>query len=195
MYSALYNILVPLIRLFYRVLFFARVYGRENVPKDTAVIICGNHNSNHDGPIVAGFVPRKMNFIGKKEIFKFKPFGKLLYGLGVRPVDRSKSDIAVVRAALSILKENGGLLIFPEGTRNLPDINDAKDGAVGIALKTKTPIIPVHIISKYRLFSGMKIIFGKPYDLSPYYDKKLSQDEIHAITVDLMNTIYKIEVE
>ena len=193
MYNALYNILMPLVKCFYKVFFFAKSYGKENVPKETSVIICGNHSSNHDGVILAGFIPRKMNFIAKKELFKFKLVAKILYGLGARPVDRSKNDISVVRAALSILKENGGLLIFPEGTRNLPDINDTKDGAVSIALKTKTPLIPVKIVGKFRLFSGIRVIFGKEYDLTPYYDKKLSQEEIHAITLDLMKTIYEME--
>lgn len=193
MYNVLYGMLMPLVKSFYKIFFFAKAYGKDNVPKNSSVIVCSNHISNHDGVIIAGFIPRKMNFLGKKEIFKYKIFAKILYGLGVRPVDRSKNDISVVRAALSILKENGGLLIFPEGTRNLEDVNNAKDGAVVMALKTKTPLIPVRIKGDYRLFSGVKVIFGKEYDLTPYYDKKLTQEEIHAITLDLMKTINEIE--
>lgn len=192
-YDMIYKIVRPLVKVFYNVIFFAKSYGRDNIPKDTGVIICGNHTSNHDGPIVAAFTPRQMNFIVKKEIFKFKVFSKLLYGLGLRPVERDGSDIAVVKAALSILKNNGGLVIFPEGTRNLKDINDAKDGAVVMAIKTQVPIIPVRIISKFKVFGGMKVIYGNPFDLSEYYGKKLTSDEIHSLTLKLMDTIYNIK--
>lgn len=192
-FKGVYFIAQPLIRLFYRIFFFAKSYNQNNVPDDCSVIICGNHKSLNDGIVIGGFVPRKLNFMAKKELFANKFCKWFLSGLGIYPVDRKGNDISVVKTALRILKDNGAMVIFPEGTRNLPDINESKDGAVVLALKTKSPIIPVKIDSKYKLFGGMKIVFGDPVCYEQYYDKKLSGEEIHKLTVELMEKIYSLK--
>lgn len=191
-YDKLYSIARPLVNLFYRIFFFARAYGRENVPKAGGAVLCGNHRSNHDGLIVAAFTSRRLNFIAKKELFKNPVASRFFTGLGLRPVDRGGHDISVVKTAISILKSGNAMVIFPEGTRNKIDINDCKDGAVVLALKLRVPLIPVHIVSRYIPFGGMKVIYGKPYDLSGYYGKRLTPQEIHAITVDVMKKIYEM---
>lgn len=191
-YDKLYDAACPVVRLFYRIFFFASVKGRENVPKSGGAIICGNHSSNHDGVIIAAFTPRRLKFMAKKELFKNPFFAKVLTGLGLRPVDRGGHDISIVKTALRILKDGDPMVIFPEATRSLKDINDCKDGAVVLAIKTRVPIIPVHIINGYKLFHKVKVIYGKPYDLSEYYGKRLLPEEIHEITLDVMKKIYSM---
>lgn len=194
-FKILYGIAQPILRLFYYILFFAKCYNKNVVPKDKSVLICGNHNSAHDGVIVGAFVPRRLNFMAKKELFANKFFKWFLSGLGIYPVDRKGNDISVVKTALSILKNNGAMVIFPEGTRNLLDINNSKNGAVVLAIKTHSPIVPVHIISKYKIFGGMKIIFGEPVTFDEYYDKHLTNEETHKLTLELMEKIYSLKDE
>lgn len=192
-FRCLYSVIQPLIRVFYKVFFFAKSYNENSVPNDVSVIICGNHKSINDGIVIGGFIPRKLNFMAKKELFANKFCKWFLTGLGIYPVDRKGNDISVIKTALKILNNNGAMVIFPEGTRNLPDINNSKDGAIVLALKTKSPIVPVKIQSPYKLFHGMKIIFGEPIYYEQYYDKKLSGEDVHKLTVQLMEKIYSLK--
>ena len=58
-----------------------------------------------------------------------------------------------------------------------------------IAIRARSPIIPIAIIGDYKLFSKVKIIIDKPVYLSDYYDKKVSTDEYRELSQDILNTI------
>ncbi len=63
----------------------------------------------------------------------------------------------------------GAVGIFPEGTRNRTnqELLKFKYGAVKIAKKTNTPIIPFAIKGNYKPFrKGLSIEFGKPVNIS-----------------------------
>ena len=71
--------------------------------------------------------------------------------------------------AEEILKHGGAVGIFPEGTRNRTneDLLKFRHGAVSIAKKTNSKIVPFAIRGKYKLFrKGLSIKFGKPIDVS-----------------------------
>ena len=53
------------LKLIYRL----EVEGLENVPKDNAYIVCPNHLSTLDPPMLAGILPRRISFMAKKELF------------------------------------------------------------------------------------------------------------------------------
>ena len=53
------------LKLVYRL----EVYGLENVPKDNEYIVCPNHLSTLDPPMIAGILPRRVSFMAKKELF------------------------------------------------------------------------------------------------------------------------------
>ena len=45
-----------------------------------------------------------------------------------------------------------------------------------LAIKTKTPIVPVWIKKKPRLFRINSVKFGKPFTLEEFYDEKLTSE-------------------
>ena len=47
------------------------VHGLENVPKDNAYIVCPNHLSTLDPPLMVAVLPRNISFMAKKELFDF----------------------------------------------------------------------------------------------------------------------------
>ena len=47
----LYGFLQIVFRLFFYIVFRTRVYGRENIPAEGAVILAANHASNIDPPL------------------------------------------------------------------------------------------------------------------------------------------------
>ena len=47
-----------------------KVYGKENIPKDEAVLFVGNHQSNFDIPLLLSSIDVPRGFIAKKRIRK-----------------------------------------------------------------------------------------------------------------------------
>ena len=43
------------------------------------------------------------------------------------------------------------------------------------AVKSKSPIVPIWISKKPKVFRKTKIVIGEPYELSEFYDKKLDE--------------------
>ena len=191
-FRVVYSIALPLLRFFFRVVFFARVYGRENVLKTGGFVASTNHISNFDPMFFGSFIPRKMSFLAKRELFNNRFVGWFLGGLGVRPITRGGSDIGTLKTVISHLKNDNIITVFPEGTRNATSNDDVKSGAVMFAIKGQVPIQPAVIVGSYKPFSGIKLIFGEPIYYTEYYNKRLSQEEVHNLSVELIKKIYSL---
>jgi len=188
----IYSIVKSILWVFFKAVFFVRCEGKENIPKTGGVIVSANHQSNFDPPIVGSFLTRSLKFMAKKELFKSKIGNWFLTTIGAFPVDRGGSDIGVLKTSIKLLKEENAICIFPEGTRKCKDINQVKSGAVMFAIKAQVPILPVGIAGGYKPFKPMKIVFGKPVYYTEYYDKKVTQEELHELSVQLMKDIYAL---
>ncbi len=187
----LYVILAKCVKIYYKLFYFAKAEGVENIPKDGAFILCGNHQSNNDGLIIAAFLHRQLKFLAKKELFKFKIFAKFFKAIGCVPVDRDGGDLKAMRICINLLKEGNPLVLFPEGTRSCVHIDDVKPGAILFATKAEVPIIPVGI-SNIHLFGKTKVTFGKPVYYTEYYGKKISSEEYKKLVNELMYRIYNL---
>ncbi len=86
-------------------LYRIQVIGKENVPKQGPVIICSNHISNLDPPVVGITSPRDIYFMAKGELFERAFLRKLLYGIHAFPVKRGMKDRNALRKGLGILEE------------------------------------------------------------------------------------------
>lgn len=156
-------VLWPILHL----IFPHRVTGLENVPAEGGVMLCSNHVSMLDPFFIAGAVKREIRFISKKELFKNKLLGAIMTKLGMFPVDRGGSDMAAMRTCISILKEGGVLGIFPQGHRYKHDENhELQSGAAFIALRTRVPVVPIHVSGPVRPFHRTTIHIMPPVDLA-----------------------------
>lgn len=167
--------------------------GVENIPKEGAVIIAYNHRSNLDPVVGAITCPRQLSFMAKSELFKNKLFGGLIKRLGAFPVNRGKGDISAVKTALNIFKQNGAMLIFPEGGR----IKDgkrkkAKSGVAVIARMGGVKVIPAHIKGDYKWMHKITVVYGEPIDFEQYKSQKLTGDELQEMADGVMDTIYAL---
>lgn len=132
-----------------------RVEGAlADIPRHGPVIIAANHASNLD-PVVIGasLMPkmgRRLQWLGKRELFDWPVVGWIARNGGVHAVDRSTADVEAYRLAKRILDDGHALFVFPEGTRS-PDgtLQHARDGVAVLALRTGAPIVPVGIIGSY----------------------------------------------
>ncbi|GAA0599761.1 lysophospholipid acyltransferase family protein [Virgibacillus siamensis] len=171
-------------------LYRIKVIGKENVPKEGPVIICSNHISNIDPPVVGITSPRDIYFMAKGELFEKPVLGKLLTKIHAFPVRRGMGDRNALRNGLKILRNNETLGLFPEGTRSKTGkVGKGLAGAGFFALRSKAEIVPCAIIGPYKPGKRLTVIYGKPMDIETYRQNKASaKDTSDAI----MNEIRKI---
>ncbi len=172
------------LRVFFDVVFHTfwpmRIRGRENVPRTGSAIIVCNHLSLVDPFAVAYAAHRIVRFMAKEELFRTPVLGFIIRRMGAFPVDRSRQDAQSMRIALSVLKEGELLGMFPEGTRSTTgQMQELRTGALRIAARTRTPIIPVAIIGTNRALppgkwirpAQVSVIFGEPIEFTELYDR------------------------
>ena len=120
------------------------------IPRDGPVIIAANHTSNLDAVVLGAWLTpalgRRIQWLGKKELFAWPVVGWAARNGGVHPVDRGAADVEAFRLAKRILDEGHVLFVFPEGTRSADGaLHEARDGVAVLALRTGAPIVPVGI--------------------------------------------------
>ncbi len=194
-----YNILLFLVRTFCRIFFRIKVNGKENFPKDGALIFCANHTSNWDLVYLFSFLPREVRFMAKKEIFSWFFIGPLARFLGAFPVNRGKPDLKAMRTALQILKDNQVLGIFPEGTRlKSEDAENAKAGIALFAHQSKADILPCYIDienKKVRPFCRVTINFGTVIKNEELNLDKKDSESLKRASVYILEKIYSLAEE
>ena len=121
------------------------IHGAERVPKKGALVVAANHHRFFDPVFVSMAVPRRLQWMAKKELFVF-PFYNFFYFIGSFPVDREGGGRSALRAALEYLSEGRALGMFPEGTRRREGTSgEAKSGTVMLAVRGGAPVLPVFV--------------------------------------------------
>ncbi len=178
--------------LYYKLLFKFEVEGLKEVDFTQNYVICANHINLQDPFVLGGLLPVETRFMAKKELFKHKIVAWFLTTVGVFPVDRDANDLKAIKVALTILKNKQNLGLFPEGTRNKGfEPLEVKAGTAMLAIKTKTPILPITIDSHYKLFKPLRVVFHQPIKVDEYFDQKLESEQYEAISQQIINDIYK----
>lgn len=174
-----------------KVVYRIKIVGKENIPKDGALLFCGNHRTYLDPPLIVVTAGRKMSFLAKDELKKNPLMRFLRYIFDGIWVKRDSKDIGPLKESLKILKSGGCVGLFPEGTRNGMEKNDGKmkNGAAYMALKTGAKIIPIGIQGTAKPFSKNAIIYGEPIDCNQYIDEKVDKDAEYKVTEVLKEQI------
>lgn len=189
----LYNLAKFIFTILFYPMFRMKVTGKHHIPKKGPVIICTNHTSNLDPPVVGTTASRTVHFMAKEELFKGKFLGGLLRRVHAFPVKRGLADRNALRGGLKILEEGETLGLFPEGTRS----KDGKPGnalpGVGFfALRSQAEVVPCVIISEYKLFRRTKVIYGKPMDVESFRKNKASAKEMSEGIMEEIRNLYEI---
>lgn len=123
-----------------------KIIGSENLEEKKCVLMTIPHTSWHEFYIclfTRGIVQKEINWVGKKELFKF-PFKYYFRYMGGESLDRTAGQNKVdAIAEIFNKKEIFRLGIFPEGTRK--KVTELKTGFYYIALKANISIIPFAI--------------------------------------------------
>ena len=181
----LYSTLRIIIKPLFLIIFTPKIVNRDNIPKKGNYILAGNHKHALDPILLGASINKTILFIAKKELHEGikKHFFK---AIGTIPVDRKNKNIDFMKNVIEEINDGYIIGIFPEGTRNVKKEDlPYKHGAVSLAKKTNTPIVPFGIKGKYFPFGGLTITFDKPLDISNL--------EIVDATEKLKKTVEKLK--
>ncbi len=177
-----------------KIVYRVKIIGKENVPKEGALLFCGNHRTYLDPPLITVTAGRKMSFMAKEELKSNPLMCFLCFTFDGIWVKRDNKDIASLKAAMKILKNGGCIGIFPEGTRNGMEKNDGKlkNGAAYMALKTGSKIVPIGIQGEAKPFTKNRIIYGEPMDFSKYASGKVDKEIEDKVSEELKQEIIRL---
>ncbi|MBV6714617.1 lysophospholipid acyltransferase family protein [Paenibacillus chitinolyticus] len=169
----------------YSLLFRIRVIGKDNIPEHGGVLLCSNHISNFDPPLVGIRLKRKVHFMAKAELFQIPVLGLIISKIGAFPVKRGGVSKETIKGTLNLLRDGNVLGIFPEGSRKNPGVG--KKGAAMFALKSGAAVVPTAIIGDYKVFGRMTVIYGEPLDLTPF--SEAGSADLEQVTEYIMQEI------
>ena len=180
------------IYVYCKIVYRFEVIGKENIPKEGAAIICGNHRTYLDPPLIEITCGRYARFLAKEELTKSK-FLKLLCTLfDAILVKRDSKEVTAIKESLKTLKNGDCLTLFPEGTRNgLEKGEDVKDGVAFFAVRSGAKVIPCGIKGGKKGDWKVTITYGKTLDFSKYKGAK-DKETLEKVTNEIMENIIKI---
>lgn len=193
--SFFYRIAYWLTRLACFIYYDIRVEGKENVPKDTAVIFASNHRSYLDPVLVYFACPHPLNYIAKEPLFKNPVFGSFIRLMGAFPTSDAKHpEYDVLAEAARRLDNRRNLTIFPEGTRHTDGkVGRGKSGVCLLAARSGKPVVPIGLVfnsNNLHFRSKICIRVGKPLSTSDYgLTPASTPHEMHTMKKDIMNCI------
>lgn len=166
-----YGLARALVHFVNRTAWRVEILGREKLPEG-AFILAPVHRSNIDTLLVASLTKRRLRYMGKDGVWKYRVVGVILTALGGFPVHRGTADREAMRRCNAVLMGGEPLVLFPEGARKSgPIVEDLFEGAAYLASRAKVPIVPVGIGGseralgigmKFPRFTKILIIVGDP---------------------------------
>lgn len=192
-YKCLYHIVHFAMRLWHPVF---RVEGRENIPADGNYLICANHSGLAD-PLWLLFAlkctEKNPKIMAKDSVLRIPILGIILKKIGVFGVKRGENDISAIKKGLATLKNGENLMLFPEGTRVKPGkVVEAKSGALLLAMRTATPVLPIYLQAQRRPFGPLRCVIGKAYLPQAENLRRPTPEELHSGSKELMQKIYAL---
>ncbi len=174
--DALWGFAFRLLHLITRVFYDLRVEGLENLPKEGAFIICPNHQSFLDGPVLISALPfelfRRLFHVGTSEIFGEGVKREIARSLRLIPIDPDANLVHAMQAGAYGLAQGRVLVIFPEGERSIDGVPKTfKKGAAILATHLQVPIVPVALEGFHdawprgeslRWSGRLRVVVGKP---------------------------------
>ncbi len=179
-----------------------RVEGAiDEIPRTGPVIVAANHSSNLDVPVLgSSLMPklgRRLQWLGKKELFDWPVVGWIARNGGVHAIDRGAADVEAFRIATRILDEGRALFVFPEGTRSHDGtLGKGRDGVAVLALRTGAPIVPVGVSGSYERWprgrrlprpgGRVTVRVGSPFRLADVLPPDLDRRAAKTAATDLI---------
>lgn len=182
------------------------VTGIEHIPKTGPAIFASNHLSFFDSIVIPIATPRHVAFLAKSEYFTGTgvrgAINKAFFtGVGAIGVDRDdpRAGQRSLELQLDILREGGGVGIYPEGTRSRDGrLYRGRTGVGHLVLSSGAPVVPVAIAgteniqpvgSRFIRPAKVTIQFGPAMHLRDRYEGVPIGKARRQITDEIMTAI------
>ena len=172
--------------------FHMRVYGLEKLPRTMPFLLCPNHESFLDGPLLVSTLPRhvmyNMFILGYSDYWESAVSRRIAQACNIVAIDPNVNLIRAMQVGAVGLKHGRSLLIFPEGTRSIDGhVAPFKKGAAILSYELNVPIVPVGIRGTFEAwprgggfrFHPVELHIGEPIDPRSF---GASEDPYGAIT-------------
>lgn len=185
------------------------VTGRENVPREGAVIFASNHLSFIDSVMLPLVLDRRISFLAKSDYFTGRGIKGWLTRMffvatGQLPIDRSggRASEAALNTGLRVLAAGEQLGIYPEGTRS-PDgrLYRGRTGVARMILEGRVLVVPVAMIgtddvmpigTRLPRLRRLGVVFGEPLDFSRYEGLEGDRFVLRAVTDEIMHELRRL---
>ena len=172
---------VGIVWLLYRV----KVYGKDNIPTDGAVLVLSNHQSLFDPVLCQNWLRRPFYYVPRDTLF-VGFWGVLIDWFYTIPINQEKVGIKSMRAIIEVLKRGHIVCLYPEGSRTFDGkIDEIKPGFSLLVRRSGAVIVPMVIdgiferwprTQKYPKLGGrVGIMYGKPIDAG--YIKEVGEEQ------------------
>ena len=198
-----YSVLLPYVNWHTRIAYRRfEVHGKENVPKDKALVFGVNHsNTLMDALVLLSADNIRKVFIARGDIFKNPAVAKILNFLRILPIFRIRNGVAAVRQnddslnkAIDVIHDHVDLYLFPEGThRTKHSLMRMGKGLFHIAVDANKQFgdqSPVYIIPTaieygdyFRFRSTAMIHFGEPINVTEFFKNTTEENEAANINI------------
>ncbi|MBV9466149.1 MAG: 1-acyl-sn-glycerol-3-phosphate acyltransferase [Solirubrobacterales bacterium] len=151
--------------------FRARGVGSENVPNGP-VILAPNHASFMDHFFTGAFIRRRIQFMGKSQLFQSRISQWVFSHGGVFPVRRGYQDEEAFITSFRILERGGAIVMYCEGGRSRTGriAEQARPGIGRLALESGAAVVPVAIRGSHQVrnwrrlqFPRVTVQYGEPF--------------------------------
>ncbi|HLH30876.1 MAG TPA: lysophospholipid acyltransferase family protein, partial [Terriglobia bacterium] len=150
------------------------VSGLQHLRPGIPYVLCCNHQSHMDTPVLLAALPFQFRFTPKKELFRYPFLGWHLRRSGHVPIDRANPRAAVksLRDAAQMIRKGTAVVIFPEGGTSIDgSIRPFKGGGFMLATRADAAVVPVTIRGSrevllpktyYARAGKVEVIVGEP---------------------------------
>ncbi len=165
-------------KLFYRL----RIEGLDNLPQESPFLLCPNHTSYFDGPLVFSSFPwiriKSLYFLGLSDYFDYPLLSWLVKPGRIVPVNPEKNLREALKISALLVKNKKILCIFPEGRRSWGgSLEEFKKGVGILAKELGIKIVPVGIKGTFEAWPAFKKL-PRLGSFKIIYAKALNPDDI-----------------
>lgn len=173
---------------------FFHPYGKKRYYKGGILAACNHVDFLDPVVLLLTFWYRRVHSVATNELFSNKQKAFFFSHIHCIPIDKKNFTVTSLREIVNRLKAGHLVTIFPEGTvvKDVATQHELayKSGVILMALKSKTPVLPIYVGDVKKWYSRRIIVMGEPIDFCSLYENPTKAD-IHEMT----NILRQKEIE